>query len=166
MWELINKSSQIIGIFSIFPIIYSAIILWIISRNKKRTLEQIRKEPGDKPGILIVDCVREGGGSIQLQVETYLWQQEAFKSKQDISIIKYVELKSDITHKDIDKIISQIKQATGDMQSEGVTKYHIFMRVPVSISAMVGGLLYNYRPSIVYQQAQKGGYESWGAIQR
>jgi hypothetical protein len=166
IWEFINKSSQLIGVLSILPILYSAWKLWAITRTEKVVLEKIRKQPGEKPGILIIDSVPKKGGSIRPQVENYLWGQNEFQSKKDATIIEYIGLKHPISHEDIKSISSQIKESIGKLQSEGVTKYHIFMRVPVSIGALVGGLLYNYQPAIVYQNSREEGYENWGSIKQ
>ncbi|PPC90171.1 MAG: hypothetical protein CTY34_08750 [Methylobacter sp.] len=162
-WIVIDQSSQILGILSFIPIIYSAWILGHIKRKRKKLLDNIRKTPGDKPGVLIIDSIRAGGESIHSQVENWLWQQPQFKDKQTTTEIEILEFK-ELTPNDMIDINRRLRQSVGKLQSKGVTQYLIFIRGPLALAIVVGCVLANHRPSVIYQQSKHGGYESWGAI--
>ncbi|MEE9356404.1 MAG: SAVED domain-containing protein [Methylococcaceae bacterium] len=163
IWSNIDKASQVLGIIAFFPILYSAYVLFYIKRKEKVILEEIRKKPGDKPGVLIVDAIREGG-EIRPQVENWLWQQPEFEEKREYTMMELVRFQGNLTYEDMAEINRSIRKAVGSLQSSGVTNYHVFIRGPLVLASVVGCILANHRPSILYQQTKNGGYESWGAL--
>lgn len=166
MWELIDITSQILGILSFIPIAFSAYVLFHFYRTKKAELVRIRTEPGERPGILIVDSIRPGGQSIQGQVENWLWSQTEFKNKEEMLSIETAEFRGDLDPKSMDEVVQGIRAAVGKLQTKGVTKYHVFIRGPMVLAAATGGVLYNHRPAVFYQQGNEGGYVCWGSINR
>lgn len=124
-----------------------------------------RANPGEKIGILIVDAVHRDAGPIRSRVESWLWQRPQFSERKDDVLIAEAEFTRSLKAANMDEMSRKLHHAIHKLQTQGVAQYHVFIRGPVVLAAMTGGILYNTRPTYFYHLGDHG-YENWGSIYR
>lgn len=124
-----------------------------------------RANPGEKIGILIVDAVHRDAGPIRSRVENWLWQRPQFSERKDDVLIAEAEFTRSLKAASMDEMSRKLHQAIHKLQTQGVAQYHVFIRGPVILAAMTGGMLYNTRPTYFYHLGDHD-YENWGSIYR
>lgn len=166
-WKYIDLTSQVMGILATLPIAYSALALWRMKHQQNKEMARVKKTPGNCPGVIIVECLRDGEQSMHLQVMSYLLQQGEFKDRSG-DIKKYTSeacFKGTLSEANMDEMVKKVRKAVAELQAKGVDKYHIFLRGPVVLAAITGGILYNSHTAVFYQHT-RGAYECWGTINR
>lgn len=158
-WSILDKITIFISIIGI------PLSLWklvAIERRRKVNLERIRKEPGNKPSILIVDLVNNV--DIQAQIENYIAQREEFKGV-DINDIHTIRRDKALSSDDVDKILDEVRKERASIISKGTDKIHFFYGGPWSIAAMIGSELTNGCSVVCYQlNNETKNYEVWGNL--
>ncbi|NFG61325.1 hypothetical protein [Clostridium sp. CMCC3677] len=161
-WDEINKVSSIITIGT--PII--TFILGLKFHKFRRWIEYKRIERNicKNTGVLIV---RIGTNDIENQVKLWLRQRKKYKDISDEHIVK-VEKTGQIESKDIDDIITDLKNKKIKLQQKGISKVLLFISSPVSVATMIGAELSNDFNVLVYNHTFKSDdkYELWGQLQR
>ncbi len=163
-WEALANIGTMLGILSFVPLVYA---IWEYIRFRRREEKErklIHIQPGMKPAVLIVDI---GGVGIRNEVEAFLRQQEGFKDFDFDSRVFVVHRdKKQITDNDVDGIIEDLEEQVGVIRSKAADKIHLFIKAPLPIALMVGEVLSNQTPTLVYHKQQNQGYENWGALHR
>lgn len=115
-------------------------------------------------GVLIV---RAGKNDIENQVKLWLKQRKGYKNITDERILK-VEKKGDISPKDVDNIIEDLRNKKIKFQQKGIFNIHLFVSAPIAICEIIGGEFKNNFTVFVYQYNpnSKERYEFWGRLQR
>jgi len=164
-WLWLDRFAIILGIAAFVPIVFAA---WeyvaYISREEK-ALERIRREPGESPAVLLVEA-NEDGGSSRNQVQKFLGRQAGFKTMDFDRDLHVVLHEGSLTDADLDGLIRRVREEYQKIAEMGADRIHLFLRVPVVMGAMVGEVLANRIPVVVYHYDRTMGYQNWGLLHR
>jgi MFS superfamily sulfate permease-like transporter len=163
-WQTIDRVGIIIGIIVSVPVFYSAIMIFLDRQQRRHHLKEVRRSPGHRPTVLIIDVARPHAAAIRTQVENWLRSQEEFKDIPPKKIF-VVRLEKEMVSKDMDKLIKDIQKKIGELMATGTDKVHLFMKGPLAVAACVGEILSNSGcPIILYQNQPNHTYENWGPL--
>jgi len=154
VWFLLDRVGIVLGIVLALPVFWSWIILLGYRRRQNRLLQEIRKQPGDRPIALIVNI---GEGDIANQVRRYLESQD---SQMDIKLLSEKTLSQDT----IAEFTEKIRAIRAEFMEKSIDKIHLFYRGPVAGALLVGDTLSNGFPVLVYHLDKQKGYECWGPL--
>lgn len=152
----LNLSSQLAGIIGLLPIFYSACGIYSIKKYKTRQLALLKQSPGARPAVFIVNI---GTADIEAQVRSYTNVQ----LPQDIHWV-YYHHKGMVEADNIIQIMREIEQEYEKVLLHGADRIHFFYKGPVPLAAMVGDLLSNGMPVLVYHLDTNSGYQCWGSL--
>ncbi len=163
-WAALGNIGTILGIISFVPIAYAVYEYVQYKRREEQDRLRIHTEAGTQPAVLIVSM---GGGCIRNSVEAYLKGQDGFKDF-DFEHRVFVVHRDDkvIQPSDADGIMVEVEEKQDDIRSKAADKVHLFLKAPMPIAVMVGAVLANRTPTLVYHYQTNKGYENWGALQR
>ncbi|NFN94642.1 hypothetical protein FDB28_11210 [Clostridium botulinum] len=161
-WDGLNKVSCIITMVT--PIITFIVGLKFHKFRRWIEYKRIKRNVCKNSGVLIV---RIGTNDIENQVKLWLRQRKKYKDIPDEHIVK-VEKIGQIKSKDIDDIITDLKNKKIRLQQKGISKVFLFISAPVSVATMIGAELSNDFNVLVYNHTFKSDdkYELWGQLQR
>lgn len=167
IWSRIDQIGIVVGLITAVPVFYSAWALWDDRKDNKRKLEAVRKKPGKKPTVLIIDVVKRDLQPIQAQVENWLLQQDDLKNIQPNSIYVAV-FDGELGPDQVDGFIKTIRIEIGKLLATGTDKIHVFIRGPILIGTITGEILANTgAPVFLYHNTRNvSGYENWGQLHR
>ncbi len=163
-WSWLGNIGTILGIISFVPILYAVYEYLQFKRREEQDRKRIHTEAGTQPAVLIVSM---GGGCIRNNVEAYLKRQDSFKDF-DFEHRVFVVHRDDkeIQLSDVDDIIAEVEEKQDDIRSKAADKVHLFLKAPMPIAVMVGSVLANRTPTLVYHYQPNKGYENWGTLHR
>ncbi len=149
-----------LGVVATVPIVWSWVLLLRAWRQRKAVFAQIRREPGERPGVLIVDLLPQQ--DIRANVEKFRRQQAHLAA---IPPERIVTLRRDrpITADEMVDFHRELRKAIGRLSGLGVDRVHLFLGVPVPVAAVVGAHLANTFQVVLYHW-QGGIYENWGPL--
>jgi len=163
-WAMLGNIGTVLGIISFVPIIYA---LWEYVQYTHREEEErkrIHTQVGTQPAILIVDV---GGAGIRNEVEAFLKEEKGFENFDfDTQVFVVHRYEQQITASDVDSIIQDVEDQLNTIRIKAADKVHLFLKAPMPIVVMVGEVLANRIPTLVYHKQRNKGYENWGALHR
>ncbi|MEW8980043.1 MAG: hypothetical protein AB2385_16785 [Symbiobacterium sp.] len=163
IWDWMDKASIIIGLGTF---LFSALTWFQVRRMRKRWAEQARRiTVGDQavPGVLIINVASE---PISATVRRFVATQEWGWERLDELPWQEVVWAKEVTPEILDDLLDRVRTARAELQARGCDSLHLFIRGPVMIGALVGALLGNGIPTILYHMDSKQGYQSWGYLYR
>jgi hypothetical protein len=166
IWQMIDRFATVIGTIVSIPVFWSFYILLSMNKRRERILEHIRKTPGKRPAVLIVDVIKPDGESIRAQVEHWIRDRDEFKDTQPNSI--YVsEFRGEMAEHHMDEFVTTIRTKIGSVMGAGADRIHLFIRSPMPVALSVGEILSNSGcPVIMYHNQLNEGYQNWGLLHR
>lgn len=163
-WQTIDRFGIIWGFVVSIPLILSFFILVQNWYSKKRYIKQIRKKPGNRPTVLIIDVRKPDAASIRAQVESYL-RSNLIESNFSEETIFLSEFKGEMKDSDMPALMTDVRKNVGKCAEYGTDRIHLFMRCPVTVAASVGEFLSNFGcPIILHHNQLNKGYENWGLL--
>lgn len=159
-WNVIDKASQVTGVLTVVPIIWTAMMVWHLDRRRRRELRRVAQTPGDRPAVLIVDV---GTDSIRAIAERWVRQQEDFRDLPE-SAIHYLDHPGRLEIEQISGFMEKFRKAVGQIWKDGPDKIHLLYRGPIMLAAMIGAELSNGTTVILYQHESNFGYRNWGPL--
>ncbi len=148
------------GILTTVPIVWSWVLLTRETRRRSVLYEQIRREPGNRPAILILDLLPQH--DIGAAVENYRQQNEdlaAIPKQRIITVRHHRTLVANGMH----WLHRELRQAIGQLSRMGVDRVHLFVSGPLPVAAVAGAHLANSFQVTLYHW-QGGTYENWGPL--
>jgi hypothetical protein len=130
-------------------------------RRHKKWLQQIRKNPGNKPAVLIVDFLQ--GKNISASVEKFINGTAGLDSIPDnrkFCISRGKSLKPD----DIAGIVIELREKSAEILSSGSDVLHLFYAGPVFAAALVGAEFSNSGCRVLLYQNDQGNYVNFGPL--
>jgi len=161
-WIYLDRFGLILGIVAFVPIIYAVHQYWQYLRGAEEERKRIHSETGTQPAVLIVSI---GGASIRNSVEAFLKEQKDFKNFDfDNRVFVVHNDKKIITAEDVDSVIQEVEEKQNKIREKAADKVHLFVKAPSPISVILGAILANQTPTLIYHYQNK--YENWGALRR
>lgn len=156
-----DQGGVLLGWLLAIPVLWT---WWTVTfgarRRQRRQLDAIRKSPGHRPGILVVDLLI--GKDVRAAVENFCASQEALK---DIPAdrIHFIARDQALTPEDTPKLIEDIRRAHGELIRAGVDKIHYFHAGIGIAAALVGAELGNGAQVVLYHHTP-GEYINFGPL--
>lgn len=162
-WDSLNKISCLITIVT-------GIVSFMLGVNlqkfkKKLEYRRIKNNPSRNAGVLIVSI---GKNDIENQVKSWLKQKNGYSDIPNESILKVEKISDNISVKDVETIMNDLKKKKLKLQHKGINKVHLFVAAPVAVAEMIGAELSNNFVTMVYQHNfnSEEKYELWGLLQK
>ncbi len=95
------------------------------------------------------------GGSIKKPVEDYLKE----KYENEIPVIEYSTDK-EVSQQNIHEHIKKLQELKHELQAEGVTELHLFIKGPVVLGILLGAMFDNWINVKLYHNNRKGQYNT------
>lgn len=154
--DMLNLSSQVAGIIGLIPIVYSARGIYLMRKHKKIQLELLKNNPGIQPAVFVVNI---GTPDIEVQVRNYTNAQ----LPHDVHWV-YYHHKGMLEAGNVVQVMQEIEREYEKVLLHGTNRIHFFYKGPVPLAAMVGDLLSNGMPVLVYHLDTNSGYQCWGSL--
>lgn len=150
----------VVGLVLAVPVFWTWYqVVWGSRRRYRQYLRAIRRAPGNRPAILIVDLLP--GKNIRAAVENFRQQHEALR---DIPQQRIFYLQRDgLGPYQLDEFKADIRKLAGEMYAQGVDRVHYFHAGPGMSAAMVGAELGNGCPVMLYHH-EGDSYQNYGLL--
>jgi hypothetical protein len=171
-WLVIDRFGTVfsiaIGLITALSSCYAAYALWRQSRNQKKYQQEIKKNPGNRPVVLIVDVKKATHvASIENQVRAYV--ERSFKAGEipEQAIFKAeFDQGGPMQVRHFDEFMAEVRKQVSKSVEYGTDKIHLFIRSPQPVALAVGEYLSNFAAPVIVYHSQNKGYENWGPIHR
>ena len=158
----LDPLSIVVGLVVSVPIFWTWYeVIWGRRRKQSRWFNEVRKSPGRRPGILIVDLLDRR--DIKTAIENYRQQQSFMKTIPDDRIF-CVSRSKRLQPADIPTLIEDINKVSAQVISGGIDTLHYFHAGPAIAAAISGARFANSCRVILYQYSA-GEYQSFGPLQ-
>ncbi len=163
-WAALGNIGTVLGIISFVPIVYAVWEYMQYIRREEKERAKIHSESGTQPAVLIVDI---GGMGIRNEVEAFLKSEAGFEDFDFESRVFVVHKdERNIDASSVDGILQEVEDKVDAIRAKAADKIHLFLKVPVPIAAMVGEVLANRTPVLMYHKQPNKGYQNWGTLHR
>jgi len=154
----------VLGLLALVPIVWT---WWDVvfgrRRQERRWFADIRRQPGERPAILIVDLLP--GKDVRAAVEQFRRQQPALAAIPDDRVIT-VRRDRSLTPDDMPELHRELRRAAAQLLRAGADCIHYFHAGPAIAAAVVGAEFANGARVHLYQHDQhdRGGYVNFGPL--
>ncbi|XSG85165.1 MAG: SAVED domain-containing protein [Methylohalobius sp. ZOD2] len=131
-------------------------------RRRRRWFEQIRRTPGERPALLIVDLLEDK--DIRPSVERFRAGREGLR---DIPADRIFTLRRDraLTPEDMKDLHGELRKMVANILAAGADRVHYFHAGPAVVAALVGAEFANAAQLILYQHRPgNSDYENFGPL--
>ncbi len=169
MWQTIHDFIMtwldpigiVLGLIATIPLVWTWYEVAIGERRRrKRWFEAVRRDPGARPAILIVDLLP--GKDIRTVVEKFRAADSALKDIPEDRILVVTRDKP-LTPEAMPDLLREIREAAAGILARGADKVHYFHAGPAVAAAPVGAEFANAVPVILYH-FQGGKYLNFGPL--
>ncbi len=151
----------VLGLVATVPMIWT---WWEVvfgeRRRRKRWFEAVRRDPGARPAILIVDLLP--GKDIRTAVEKFRSDDPALQDIPDDRIL-HIARDASLTPGDMPDLLREIRETAAGILARGADKIHYFHAGPAVAAAPVGAEFANAVPVNLYH-FQSGKYINFGPL--
>jgi hypothetical protein len=171
MWEplsdfimtYVDPLGVVIGVLIAIPVMLT---WWEVTlgrrRQQRRWFREIRRQPGERPSILILDLL--AGKDIRASVERFRQTQPALSAIPDERLFWLARSKP-LTPEQMPALHEDLRALAARIITSGTDTLHYFHAGPACAAALVGGELANICRVILYQHsAENGGYLNFGPL--
>ena len=159
--DVLDPIGIVVGLLIAIPVVWT---WWDIvfghARRRKRWHREILRQPGTRPGILIVDLL--AGKNIEADVENFRQQDNALKAIPNERILTLRRDKH-IKPEQLPAIAEELREKANELMAQGVDTLHYFHAGPSVLAALVGAEFANGCRVMLYQH-KPGGYENFGPL--
>lgn len=129
-------------------------------RRERRWFYEIRRTPGNRPGILIVDLLV--GKDVRPAVERYRQQVSELQAIPEERIL-VIRRDAKLTPEAVPDFQRELRRTAAELLKQGVDTVHCFYAGPAAVAAMVGAEFANGARMLVYQH-DGSGYQNFGPL--
>lgn len=158
---VLDPIGVVVGLAIAVPVIWTWIdVVFGERRRRHRWFREVRRQPGQRPAILIVDLLT--GRDIRLAVERY---RAAHQDLKEVPAERIVLVSRDrrLQADDMPELAREIRAAAGRLIAAGVDTVHYFHAGPAAVAAVVGAELGNAHRVMLYQH-DPDGYRNFGPL--
>lgn len=153
----------VLGLIIAVPVIWTWYEIAIgQKRRQRRWFKEVRQQPGQRPGILVIDLLE--GKNVKAAIEKYRQQSPIMKAIPDDRVI-YIRRQKRIKPGDMQKLAADIRKAAAQFMSSGTDTLHYFHAGPAVVAALVGAEFSNSSRVMLYQyHGGTASYENLGPL--
>lgn len=132
-------------------------------RRYRRWFAEIRREPGQRPAILIVDL--KADADIRAQVENFRLGESGLKDIPEERIGRVFRDRP-LVLESLPALLAEVRDRSAEFMRQGVDTIHLFYAGPLAPMAMIGAAFGNGFRVLVYQHRPGSGgrYDNWGPL--
>lgn len=161
MWDWFDKTATLLGFISLIPIFWTWYeIAWGSKRRYRAWFEAVRRTPGQRPGVLIVDLLP--GREMRVQVENFLKGAEDLKAIPEERIL-YINHLKHTKAADLPMLVLELREQIATLMRHGVDAIHLFYGGPGTVAMLIGAELRNGCRVHLYHH-QQGTYVAFGPL--
>lgn len=151
----------VLGLLALVPIVWT---WWDIvfgrRRRERRWFDDIRRRPGERPAILIVDLLP--GRDVRAAVENFRRRDAALAAIPDERIV-VIERDTPLTPATLPDLHRELRAAAARLLKAGADCIHYFHAGPAIAAALVGAEFANGARVLLYQH-EGGSYRNFGPL--
>lgn len=151
----------VLGLLALVPIVWT---WWDLvfgrRRRERRWFDDIRRRPGKRPAILIVDLLP--GRDVRAAVENFRRQDPALAAVPDERIV-VIERDTPLTPAALPDLHRELRAAAARLLKAGTDCIHYFHAGPAIAAALVGAEFANGARVLLYQH-EGGSYRNFGPL--
>jgi len=157
IWIYLDRISILLSYLVVFSLISGIVYLIRFLRRYRRLRANMRKVDGTSPKPMALAI--SFGGSIKKPVEEYISKRYGNR----IPILEYTDNR-EVSPQNVQHHLNKLLEIKHDMQAEGVTELHLFIKGPVIMGALAGAMFDNWCNVKLYHNNRKGDYEEWAML--
>jgi hypothetical protein len=151
----------VIGLLLAIPVVWTWYDVVIGRRRRaRRWLQQVRRDPGGRPALLLVDLLADK--EVLPQMERHIAgrpELAAIPADRRFTLQRQRRLTPD----DLTELSADIRARAADIARAGCDTVHCLYAGPAAAAALIGAEFANGARCLIYQHHQ-GRYENWGPI--
>jgi|GEM_PF-1520819 len=157
IWLYLDRISILLSYLVVFSIISGIVYFIRFLRRYRRLRACMRKVDGTSPKPMALAI--SFGGSIKKPVEEYISK----KYTNMIPVMEYA-VESEVSPQNVQDHLNKLMRIKHDMQAEGVTELHLFIKGPVIFGVLAGAMFDNWCNVKLYHNNRQGEYEEWAML--
>ena len=159
--DWLDPVATVLGLLSLVPIVWTWWDVTFGQRRRERAwLQHIRRAPGERPAILIVDLLP--GKNVRASVENFCCAQPGLAAIPDQLLVQ-VERDRPFTPDDMPDLCRELRAAAARLLAAGTDCIHYFHAGPAIAAALVGAEFANGARVLLYQH-DAGTYRCFGPL--
>ncbi|MDD3652187.1 hypothetical protein [Immundisolibacter sp.] len=159
--DWLDPVATVLGLLSLVPIVWT---WWDVTfgrrRRERALLQHIRRAPGERPAILIMDLLP--GKNIRAAVENYRRAEPPLAAIPDERLVQ-IERDEFLTPDDMADLYRELRAAAARLLAAGTDCIHYFHAGPGIVAALVGAEFANGARVLLYQY-EAGTYRCFGPL--
>lgn len=159
--DWLDPIGVVLGLLALVPIVWT---WWDVvfgrRRRERRWFNAIRRQPGERPAILIVDLL--AGKDVRASVENFRRRQPALAAIPDERIL-VVRRDRAITAQDMPDLHRELRHVAAQLLKAGADCIHYFHAGPAVVAALVGAEFANGARLLLYHH-EAGQYSNFGPL--
>jgi hypothetical protein len=159
--DWLDPIGVVLGLAALVPVLWT---WWEVvigrRRRERRWFADIRRQPGERPAILIVDLL--SGKDVRAAVEHFRRQQPALAAIPEDRVIT-LRRDCNLTPDDMAKLHGDLRAVAAQLLKSGADCIHYFHAGPAIAAALVGAEFANGARVLLYQH-DRGGYVNFGPL--
>ena len=159
--ETLDPINSLIGLLTSIFAGFTAIFVWRESRKKKKWWQEIRRRPGARPGMLVLDLLP--GQDISAQVENFRLQQESLKNIPDDRVV-WLRRNEKLLPEHMPELHLELQEKVRQLMQTGADRIHLFLAAPQPLAAAAGATLANMSVLLYHYDRDKGTYVNYGPL--
>lgn len=161
-WLWLDRTGIVVGLLVAIPIFWT---WWQIvfgeRRQRRRWLQDVTRQPGERPGALIVDLLP--GKNIETSVRAHLAADPRLKAVSD-DRIAFVRRDQPLRPEDVDDFARHLRAANRRLLDAGCDVIHLFHGGP-DVSALIVGAELANGPRVLLYHYEQGRYVTFGPLE-
>lgn len=161
-WLYIDRLSIIIGILIAIPVLWT---WWQLvfgeHRQRRRWLAEISRDPGRRPGVLIIDLLP--GRDILAQVKNHLAADAGLKDVSE-DRIQRIQRNVPLQPAGVVAFAEELRAAARRLYDAGVDVIHCFHAGP-DVTALITGAELSNGPRVLLYHYEQGAYRLFGPLE-
>ncbi len=161
-WLWLDRIGIVVGLVIAVPVFWT---WWQIvfgeHRRRREWLVEITRQPGARPGVLIVDLLP--GRNIAASVQRHLANDPALKSIPEDRIV-IVQREEALQPKGIEGLARELRTAARHLYDAGCDVIHLFHGGP-DVSALIAGAELSNGPRALLYHFEQGRYVPFGPLE-
>lgn len=161
LWTTIDRIGIVIGLLLAIPVFWTWYAVTLGARRRqRRVLAEIRRSPGKRPAVLIVDLLV--GKDVRAAVELFLVAQPGLA---EIPPGRRVFVQRDrlLSPDEMPAFLREVRAVAARLIADGVDTIHYFHAGPAIAAAVVGAEFANSARVLLYQHTD-GAYLNFGPL--
>ncbi|MFN3717137.1 MAG: hypothetical protein ACK4R8_10485 [Thiobacillus sp.] len=161
-WLGLDRTGILVGLIVAVPIFWT---WWQVvfgeRRQRRRWLREITRQPGNRPGVLIIDLLP--GRNIVASVQAHLAADEKLKSLPEDRIVT-VRRDEPLRSTEIEALARELRTAVRRLLDAGCDVIHLFHGGP-DVSALIAGAELANGPRVLLYHFEQGHYLAFGPLE-